>query len=282
MHGAPARSTRPVQCARTGIRKPAHRRRNDERHVPTGVLEQRPGHDRRQRDAKIACKAVEADREPRTGRALHEHRNAYRMVDRGERAEQRQRRRQLPRRARHRDEQRRDAHAEKEYEHHPSPAPEVAQPSRGQRAQPEHRERADAVRHQVFPAREPEVRGDRRHRGREDQQEHVVDRVRHVQQQHRRSRQRRHVDAFAAVAADDQRDALAHTGNSPTGQRLADVVALRGIAPDRGQRAPYRLFLDAFGDRAHVRAHGTARPSSGRSPPTAGRRPSGVRTIGRS
>ena len=63
------------------------------------------------------------------------------------------------------------------------PAPQVAQPSGRQRAQAEQHERADAVGHQVFPAREAEVGGDGADRGGEDQQEHVVDRMGDVEQE---------------------------------------------------------------------------------------------------
>ncbi len=116
--------------------------------------------------------------------ALDEHRNADRVVDRRERAHQRQRGRELPGRAVvSGDQQRRRAHAEEEHEHHPAPSPEVAEAARRQRAQTEQRERAHAVGHQVLPAREAEVGGDRANGRREDQQEHVVDRVRHVEQQ---------------------------------------------------------------------------------------------------
>jgi hypothetical protein len=154
----------------------------DESHMPACILQQRAGHDGRQRDTHVAREAVHANRQARSLRALDEHRDADRVVDRGEYAEHRQCRTKLPRGSRKRDEQRRDTHAEEEHEHHPPPAPQVAEPSGGQRTQPEHRERADTVRHQVLPAREPEIGGDRCDCRRENQQEHVVERMRHVQQ----------------------------------------------------------------------------------------------------
>ena len=58
----------------------------------------------------------------------------------------------------------------------------VAEPPGGQRAETEQRKRADAERHQVGPVVETELRGDGADRGRENQQEHVVDRVTGVQQ----------------------------------------------------------------------------------------------------
>ena len=84
--------------------------------------------------------------------AAHEHWNADRMIYRRKRPHQRQRQRELPRVLCRCDEQHRGAHAEEEHQHHLAPAPMIAKPSRRQRSQSEQDERADAVRHQVFPA----------------------------------------------------------------------------------------------------------------------------------
>ena len=109
------------------------------------------------------------------------------MVDRRERAQQRQHQRELPRVLGDGGEQARRADAEVEHQHHRAPAPQIAQAPGGQRAQAEQHERAGGVGHQVFPAGEAEVRGDRAHRRREDQEHQVVDRVRDVEQHHRRA-----------------------------------------------------------------------------------------------
>ncbi len=118
-------------------------------------------------------------------RVLHQHRNADRVIDRRERAHERQRGGELPGILRGRGEQARCADAEQEHQHHRAAAPVVAQASRRHRAQPEQQEGAGRERHQVFPAGKAEVGGDRADRRREDQQHQVVDRVRDVQQ-HRR------------------------------------------------------------------------------------------------
>ena len=160
-------------------------RRHGERGTPASVLDQEARRDRRQRDAEVTGEPVHADGEARALCAAHQHRDADRMVDRRERAHQRHRRGELPRALRERDQQHRRAHAEEEDQHHPSAAPVVAQPSRGQRSQAEQREGADAIGHQVLPARNAEIGGDGADRGREDQQEHVVERMRDVEQQRR-------------------------------------------------------------------------------------------------
>jgi hypothetical protein len=72
---------------------------------------------------------------------------------------------------------------EEEHHHHAAPAPQVAQPPGRHRTQAEHQEGAGAIGHQVFPAREAELDGDAGHRGGEDQQEHVVQRMAQVEQE---------------------------------------------------------------------------------------------------
>jgi hypothetical protein len=153
--------------------------------TPAEPLHQQPGRQRGHRDAEVARQAVDADRRAGTGRALQQHRDADRVVDRCEGADQRQCRRQLPGPLRDGGEQRRDAHAEEEHDHHRAATPQVAEPARRQRTEPEHHEGAGAEGHQVFPAREAEVVRDRRDGGREDEQEHVVHRMGHVEQEGR-------------------------------------------------------------------------------------------------
>jgi hypothetical protein len=161
----------------------AHEPGHDEGRAPAEGLDQVAGEQRRRRDAEVAREAVDADRRPRVLRLPHQHRDAHRVVDRCERAEQRERRCHLPGVLRQRDEDRRRADAEEEHQHHAPPAPQVAQPPRGQRAEAEQREGAHAVGDQVLPARKSEVGRDRRHRGREGQQEQVVQRMGRVEQQ---------------------------------------------------------------------------------------------------
>ena len=154
---------------------------DDERCAPTGELNEKAGHRRRQRDAEIAREAVDADRETGTLGAAHEHRNPDGMINRRECAHQRQRQRELPGVLRRRDQQHRSAHAEVKNEHHLAPAPVIAESPGRQRPQAEHYKRAHAVRHQIFPPGDAEIRGDRADRRRKDQQEHVIKRVRYVQ-----------------------------------------------------------------------------------------------------
>ena len=59
----------------------------------------------------------------------------------------------------------------------------IAETPRRKRAQPEQDERTDAVRHQVFPARDAEIGGNRAHRRRKDKEKHVIERVGNIQQQ---------------------------------------------------------------------------------------------------
>ena len=113
------------------------------------------------------------------------------MVDRRESAHQRQRERELPRIAGERDQQHRHTHAEEKYEHHLATTPVVAEFAGRQRPQAEHDERTGAVRHEIFPPRQVEVGGNRADRRREDEQEHVIERMRDVQQQRGRSRFRK-------------------------------------------------------------------------------------------
>ena len=155
--------------------------------APAGQLDQEAGQQRRHRDAQVARQPVQADRRARPRRMLHQHRDAHRVVDRREGAQQRQRGSQLPGVLGGGGQQRGESHAEEEHRHHLAPAPEVAQPAGGQRAQAEQQEGADAIGHQVFPACEAEVACDRRDRGGEDQQEQVVQRVGEVEQQGHRS-----------------------------------------------------------------------------------------------
>ncbi len=163
---------------------------NRERGAPAQELDGETGRKRGERDAQVSGQAVDADRPARAIRGLQQHRNADRVVDRCERAEQRQRDRHLPCVLRRGGEQRRGAHAEEEDQHHRPAAPQVAQPARRNGAQAEQQERRGAVGHQLLPRREAEVRGDHRNRGGEDQQEHVVDRVRDVEQQRGAARMR--------------------------------------------------------------------------------------------
>ena len=162
------------------------RARHGECGPPAEVLDEQAGHQRRNCDAEVAGKAVDADRPSRPRCVLHQHRNADRVVDGRKQPDAHQPRSQLPRpvgEARH---ERRATDADEEDDHHHPPAPQVAEPPGRQRADAEQEERADAVRHQRFPAREPEVRGDGGYRRREDQEEHVVERVSDVEQQRRR------------------------------------------------------------------------------------------------
>ncbi len=135
--------------------------RDGERCAPTEPFDEQAGDERGERDAEIAGQTVDADRRARIARVLHEHRDADRVIDRCERADERERGRELPRVLNGRAEQRGGAHAEEEHEHHRAPAPEVAEATGRQRSQPEQEERPDAERHQVFPAREAEVDGNR-------------------------------------------------------------------------------------------------------------------------
>ncbi len=164
-----------------------HESRHDERGAPADVLDQEAGRQRGRRDAEVAGEAVHADHAARPVRALHEHRDADRVVDRRERADDRERDRELPGRLRQRDEERRRADAEEEHQHHRAAAPMVAEAPGRQRADAEQHERAGRERHQVLPARDAEVDRDRADRGREHQQHQVVDRVRDVEQQRDRA-----------------------------------------------------------------------------------------------
>jgi hypothetical protein len=152
-----------------------------ERRPPTEPVHQQARQRGGHRDAEVARQAVDADRCARPSRALQQHRDADRVIDRRERADERERRGELPGPLRHRREQRGRSDPEEEDDHHRAAAPEVTEPAGGQRSEAEHHERADAERHQVFPAREAELGGDAGHRRGEDQQEHVVHRVGHVQ-----------------------------------------------------------------------------------------------------
>ena len=205
-------------------------RRHRERRAPSGVLDEQARGDRRERHAEISGQAVDADREARSRRAAHEHRDPDRVIDRRERAHQREGGRELPRIARDGDQQRRGAHAEEEDEHHPPPSPEVAQAARRQRAQAEQHERADAVGHQRFPVGETEIGGDRRDRRREDQQEHVVDRVRDVEQ---------------------QRNGAGGDARGPPRLRLAPRAAPRGRDSRLGR--PGALIVDSRGKPLQLR-----------------------------
>jgi hypothetical protein len=105
------------------------------------------------------------------------------MVDRGESTHQRQRCRELPGVLRQRGDERRGAHAEEEDEHHVAAAPDIAQPPGRDRAEPEERESAHAVGHEVRPVCIAEFDGDRPDGGGKDQEKHVVYAVACVQQE---------------------------------------------------------------------------------------------------
>ena len=158
--------------------------------APAHVLDQEAGEDRGAGDAEIAGQAVDADREPGILRLLHEHRDAHRMVDGREHAHQRQRGRQRPYAAGQRDQQRGDAHAQEEDDHHRAPAPQITQAAGRQRAEAEHDERPGGVRHQIGP-HHPPVGGDGRDRGGEDQQEQMVQAVADVEEERGRGSERR-------------------------------------------------------------------------------------------
>ena len=106
------------------------------------------------------------------------------MIDRGEAAQERKRERELDRRPGEADQDGRSAHAEKEQHHHRAPAPLIAQLARGQGNDAEKEKRCGVVWHEVLPSREAELQSDGGHGGRENQQEHVIDRVADIEEQH--------------------------------------------------------------------------------------------------
>ncbi len=108
------------------------------------------------------------------------------MIDRGEDAHQRERRRQRPHARRRGDQDGGGADAEEEDHHHRAAPPEVAQPARRQRAEPEHDERADRIRHEVLPDHAPVGRDGADGSG-EDEQEQVIEGVAGVEQKRRRA-----------------------------------------------------------------------------------------------
>src|SRR6185503_7495936 len=146
------------------------------------------------------------------------------------------------------DEERRHAEAEEEQQHHATASPQIAEPSRGQRAEAEQQERARAVRHEVLPAGEPEVDGDGGHGRREDQQEEMIERVRDVEQDRGGARCRHAVNAsatfaaiIAATRAFDSRVTPAMCGvSSKFGHPASGEPAARGSVAKTSRAAPPR------------------------------------------
>ena len=172
---------------------------------------------------RLPGEAVDADRQPRPRRALHEHRNADRVIDR----RKERRAASAPQPSCHAEcvsatSSADNAHAEEEHEHHPAPAPQVAEPSGRQRAEAEHRERARRRRASGPPsARSRSRRRSRRPPSRRSAGTCGRSRARRSAAATCARDSGRHVmTALRAAGREFQREARAHVGNSPTGSGL--------------------------------------------------------------
>jgi len=105
------------------------------------------------------------------------------MIDRGKAAHERQQHGQLHRRLRLTDQQRGHADTNEKHQHHLAPSPLVAELACREGTDTKKEESGCAIRHQVFPACHAHVGGDAADGGREDQQEHMVECMREIQQQ---------------------------------------------------------------------------------------------------
>ncbi len=155
--------------------------RDDERRLPAealGDVDREAGGDG---DAHVAGQAVHADREAGVLGLLDQHRDADRVIDRGEGAHQGQRGADLPLVGAERDDQRRDAHAGEEDHHHDPAAPMVAEAAAHDRAGAEHEERAVVERRELGPLDAPDAGDDAPGIG-EDHQDPVIHGVADVEQ----------------------------------------------------------------------------------------------------
>ena len=179
---------RGAPAARTSTAGNGNEGRYHEGRAPACIFDEVAGDHGSHRHAQVARKAVDADGQAGPLAVPHQHRNAHRVIDGGKCAEQRKRRRQLPRVLHARRNQCRDADAEEEHQHHPPPSPVITELARRQRAEAEQREGPGTIGHQVFPATDAEICGNAAYRRRKDQQEKVVQCVRDIEQQRRRTR----------------------------------------------------------------------------------------------
>ena len=156
--------------------------RNDERRPPAYGVGERARDQRGECDADVAEDPIHSEDPAHVLPVRDEHRDADRVVDRGEHADEREAQGDVHRSGGEAREDARGADAEEEHHHHAPPAPAIGEPACGDRKRAKGDEAAEGERQEIrVPA--AELLTHREHHGRENEHEEVVERVAEVEEQ---------------------------------------------------------------------------------------------------